>query len=179
MKFLHFFLLLAWIRIHWPDWIRIQSGYGSTTLVKKGDFLVPVPYLLCCWRVFTIGTVPSLLPEVFYHRYRTFFVAGGFLLPLPYLLCCWMFFSTGTVLSSLLREVVQASDADHVAAVPRGGERKASNIKFLHCFLGNDFGLPGSGSADPVRSGSNPDTYPQHWLKRGSVIELTSPNVFE
>ncbi len=41
MKFFNFFyfcgsFLPSWIRIHWPDWIRIQlgSGSGSVTLVK-------------------------------------------------------------------------------------------------------------------------------------------------
>jgi hypothetical protein len=33
------------IRIHWPDWIRIQSGSGSATLHYRGRYQLPVQAL--------------------------------------------------------------------------------------------------------------------------------------
>ncbi len=54
-ELLIFFLLLwviIWIRIHWPDWIRIQSGSGSATLLftkqtnKRTDALFSFFFLI-------------------------------------------------------------------------------------------------------------------------------------
>ncbi len=46
MNFYQFFfyfcgsLLPSWIRIHWPDWIRIQSGSGSETLMLPHFYIM-------------------------------------------------------------------------------------------------------------------------------------------
>ncbi len=50
---------------------------------------------------------------------------------------------------------------------PYKGRSDSSNKKFLNFFLfwWANFGLPESGSADPIGSGSNPEPEPKHWLQ--------------